>query len=410
MQAHISNNVNPFDIAYAQHSTNKFWIILRLIDIFVRDNGLLISSADPKSRILNELTLRFSERCFQYASHVKTSNDISHISLCYKYPGFTRMPVILSNRNADVLVNHTQFFENNVVEKYKLRKLDTLFANDKRVVSILHIEQSYELTLMILEGASQIINQHRPLIIFKSRYEDIKYFIYDYISKIDYTLVDSALQPFEIVDAMADFNLLKYEQYFVALPNELLKNNLICQLLWGDDAIIDNNLTWSRNIINEFALHAVSGGISSNSRYKNEYCYMPSEFISNGLYPTEIENCFEWRWLGPKHTAQIYMYRPDPGVYKIEISILGSASMVSISHLKLFIDGCLLKFAIEIRNNITVLVSEMEFSALRARKSDYFELSITVPATYIASSEDNRHIGVCLGKINYKSILPSEVL
>lgn len=382
-------------LAFAQHDYHQHGLLFRLLHSKLRSTGIAISSAIQGGVVSKYLIENLTTRCFQFVPESMSTSLGTRWTDIYPYAGFDEIPISLSNRDTEVSTVRHPFMGTNWQGMRRFRRLDSFYGGSKRPIDFLHIGEPISRVIDILIGGKALLARDQPLLIIETQESNNIFDLVGTLKNFNYMLFDSSLQVISDCQNHSVNFTAETETCFLALSKSFVEQNGLIKSFWPKDIHLANRRDWQQALVIGLTREARRGGIRfvPPSPARRRYS-IGKGLRCEGFYPTEYQGEQEWRWLGPRPSASIFLPTPSVGVYKLALYVLAEKTDNMIDGTRLFLDGKLLKSTRETVDGTTKLIADIEICLEQVAPE--VELSIAVPLTCRASSDDPRMIGICV--------------
>lgn len=389
-------------LIFVQPNYHHHGLLLRFLEAMSTTTGIAISSAIHELPIVNFLVAHYTDRLFQFPPESLVESIATEWAKVYPCAGFGDIPVSLSNRDTEASAIQHPFTGDCGISRSRFRRLDSL-VDSKRYVDILHIAEPASRILDILAGSQTIISRDQPALIFEVNGLGNIAELARSLETQNYLLLDSSLLPVVADENHGIHAAVETETCFLGLSKAFLQENGLAKALWPNYMHLAKHQDWQRALIAGFSREVRNGGIRFGSHSPTRYRYPFNEqLLCKGFYPTEHQDQIDWRWLGPKPSASVWLPKPRAGSYRLELIIIGAPKEDLIDGTRLFLNGTLLALTKETNEGATALIASIEIPI--EEETPQIELVIAVPSTHRANSDDPRQLGICVSYLDLVAV------
>lgn len=393
-------------LVFTQPNYHHHGLLIRLLEIIATPTGIAISSAIHDSSIVNYLIDNYAERCFQFLPKSQVNSVAAMWTNVYPCAGFGDIPVLLGNRDTEVLTIQSPFSGNCGVTRGRFRRLDGFVGSERRV-NIIHIAESTSRILDILEGSQDIISRDQPILVFEVSGSSNIVELARGLEALNFMLLDSLLLPVVDVENCDIYASVETETCFLGMPKMFLEENGLTKAFWPKDAYLAKHKDWQRALLSGFIREIRNGGMRFGSQPQTRYHYpFNDQLLCKGFYPAEYQGEHVWRWLGPKPSATVWIPKPQAGTYRLELVVIGAITEDVINGARLFFNGTLHILARKTDEGVSKLTTTMEIPI--EEDNLQIELVIAVPSTHSPNPDDPRMLGICFSHLDLIPITPGE--
>ncbi len=325
--------------------------------------------------------VRYRSQLYSRSQQLSSSDVIEEPTLFGRVDGFVRTQ------------DETEIFESYgpSLERAMTRSIDS-WASGRPLLRHIHFGDP-GLTLDQIAGAEKSFATDRPTATFYISGLERRALLLQ-LERYGYRTLDldaNEVQP-EESDALGDFG-------WIAIPSERYAEVSpgLPDLVRGDAAQFSEwQEVMERNTNARQHGSPSVFGLRANALPLDHKFAAPDIIVEDDCYPVEFEGGSSWRWLGPRARTRLFLPCAVPGIYRIEIAVLGNHLNDGLGQCRVLVEGREIETRIRGKNDGAIqFVGQLEARSYVG----YMTVDIVSPGGVVSISAEPRTLRLSIQSI-----------